>query len=88
VLKNARHPMVERYLERRSASSSLEPKEDDHVTGSTKFIPNDVLLRCNFGERRCEIVTGPNMGGKSSYVRMVAIISIMGQVGACVPADR
>lgn len=59
----------------------------DDVSTATVFIPNDALLRCNFGERCCQVVTGPNMGGKSSYVRMVALLCIMGQIGSSVPAD-
>jgi DNA mismatch repair protein MutS len=50
------------------------------------FIPNSV----NFGAdaARCFIVTGPNMGGKSTYLRQVAIITILAQIGSYVPADR
>lgn len=66
-----RHPMVEKYLERECA----------------QFIPNDVQLRRNFRARSTQVVTGPNMGGKSSYVRMVALICLMAQIGACVPAE-
>ena len=67
-----RHPMAERLMER---------------NGNT-FISNDVHLRCRHQNRCCQIVTGPNMGGKSSYVRMIALISLMGQIGAHVPADE
>ena len=63
--------MVEKYLER----------------DGEQFIPNDVLLRCNFQSRSCQVITGPNMGGKSSYVRMIALICLLGQIGAHVPAD-
>ncbi|CAM9797913.1 unnamed protein product, partial [Ectocarpus sp. 12 AP-2014] len=47
------------------------------------FVPNDVSLR----RGECLVVTGPNMGGKSSTVRMAALICIMGQMGSFVPAD-
>ncbi|CAM9167363.1 unnamed protein product, partial [Scytosiphon promiscuus] len=47
------------------------------------FVPNDVNLR----RGECLVVTGPNMGGKSSTVRMVALLCIMGQMGSYVPAD-
>ncbi|XP_078427460.1 homolog of DNA mismatch repair protein MSH3 isoform X2 [Wolffia australiana] len=49
------------------------------------FVPNDTNLRSD-GEF-CQIVTGPNMGGKSCYIRQVALISIMAQVGSFVPAS-
>lgn len=48
------------------------------------YVPNDTLLEAN--KTRAMIITGPNMGGKSSYVRQVALISIMGQIGSYVPA--
>ncbi|CAH1430272.1 unnamed protein product [Lactuca virosa] len=48
------------------------------------FVPNDTNLHSE-GEY-CQIVTGPNMGGKSCYIRQVALIAIMAQVGCYVPA--
>ena len=49
------------------------------------FIPNDVLL--DRGENRLLIITGPNMAGKSTYMRMVALITLMAHIGAFVPAE-
>jgi DNA mismatch repair protein MSH3 len=49
------------------------------------FVPNDVHLSSE--ATRALLVTGPNMGGKSSYVRSVALIAIMAQIGSYVPAD-
>ncbi|KXL50214.1 hypothetical protein M433DRAFT_156423 [Acidomyces richmondensis BFW] len=48
------------------------------------FVPNDVNLTS--GGTRALLITGPNMGGKSSYVRSVALIAIMAQIGSYVPA--
>lgn len=48
------------------------------------YVPNDINL--NTDQTRALLVTGPNMGGKSSYVRQVALIAIMGQIGSYVPA--
>jgi DNA mismatch repair protein MSH3 len=48
------------------------------------FVPNDIHLSSE--QTRALLITGPNMGGKSSYVRSVALIAIMAQVGSYVPA--
>ena len=49
------------------------------------YVPNDTELTSD--GTRALLITGPNMGGKSSYVRQVALIAIMGQIGSYVPAD-
>ncbi|KDQ59554.1 hypothetical protein JAAARDRAFT_625109 [Jaapia argillacea MUCL 33604] len=51
---------------------------------SDPFVPNSVKM--GDGEPRSKIITGPNMGGKSSCVRMIALIAIMAQIGSYVPA--
>jgi DNA mismatch repair protein MutS len=50
-----------------------------------KFVPNDTEL--DPLTARLQILTGPNMAGKSTYIRQVALISVMAQIGAYVPAD-
>lgn len=50
-----------------------------------RFVPNDVDLQGD--ATRALLITGPNMGGKSSYVRSIALIAIMAQVGSYVPAE-
>lgn len=47
------------------------------------YVPNDIHFS---GGQKAMILTGPNMGGKSSYIRQIALISIMGQIGSYVPA--
>ncbi len=49
-----------------------------------RFVPNDTLL--DNGENRSAIITGPNMAGKSTYMRQVALIVLMAHVGCFVPA--
>lgn len=48
------------------------------------FVPNDTLLDC--GDNRTMILTGPNMAGKSTYMRQVALIVLLAQMGSFVPA--
>jgi len=50
----------------------------------THFVPNDLHLRT--GEHRFILLTGPNMGGKSTYLRQAALLTIMAQIGSFVPA--
>ena len=52
---------------------------------NSPFVTNDTLL--DNGENRCAIITGPNMAGKSTYMRQVAIITVMAQIGSFVPAQ-
>ena len=58
------------------------PVVEQHLDGP--FVPNDLSLH---DDRRMLIVTGPNMGGKSTYMRQAALIVILAGVGSYVPAD-
>ncbi|MBE6538957.1 MAG: DNA mismatch repair protein MutS, partial [Ruminococcaceae bacterium] len=51
----------------------------------TYFVPNDVDLDCR--QKRLMLITGPNMAGKSTYMRQVALITVMAQIGSFVPAS-
>ncbi|MGM9680825.1 MAG: DNA mismatch repair protein MutS [Eubacteriales bacterium] len=56
----------------------------EQITGDT-FVPNDTLL--DVENNRLLIITGPNMAGKSTYMRQVALITVMAQIGSFVPAS-
>ena len=58
----------------------------EKMLGDAPFVPNDTLLDC--GENRTAIITGPNMAGKSTYMRQVAIIVLLAQIGSFVPATK
>ena len=68
----ARHPVVERRLEE---------------SGSGRFVPNSLYLDADAGPAVL-LITGPNMGGKSTYLRQAALLVIMAQCGCFVPAER
>ncbi|MCJ7735704.1 MAG: DNA mismatch repair protein MutS [Anaerolineae bacterium] len=57
----------------------------EHMLGSEPFTPNDLVLG---DSRRILVITGPNMAGKSVYLRQNALIVLMAQMGSFVPADR
>ncbi|MCK0745345.1 DNA mismatch repair protein MutS [Chromohalobacter nigrandesensis] len=55
----------------------------EHVSDHP-FVPNDLTLD---ETRRLLVITGPNMGGKSTYMRQAALIALLAHTGSCVPAD-
>ncbi|MEE9258513.1 MAG: DNA mismatch repair protein MutS [Nitrospinaceae bacterium] len=57
----------------------------ERIIPENQFIPNDTVLDCE--ENQLLIITGPNMAGKSTYLRQVALLSLMAQIGSFVPAD-
>jgi DNA mismatch repair protein MutS len=75
----ARHPVVERRMEE---------------AGGGRFVPNSISLEGWSGETDSSrgasiaLITGPNMGGKSTYLRQAALLVVMAQCGCFVPAER
>jgi DNA mismatch repair protein MutS len=77
-----RHPVVERRMEE---------------SGGGRFVPNSISLEAWLGEdsdarpagsASIALITGPNMGGKSTYLRQAALLVVMAQCGCFVPAER
>lgn len=58
----------------------------DRLQPSGEFVPNDVLLGEPYG--RVQIITGPNMAGKSTYIRQAALLTLMAQIGSFIPASE
>lgn len=53
------------------------------------FVPNDILLGADYtGKPQMLMITGPNMGGKSTYMRQIALIALMAHCGSYVPAKK
>jgi DNA mismatch repair protein MutS len=71
-IDEGRHPVVERMLRERP--------------GAAAFVPNDTRL-AGSGEQ-VALITGPNMAGKSTYIRQVALIALLAHLGCHVPARR
>jgi len=68
----ARHPVIEQWMEE---------------TREGRFIPNDLYLNAAGDGPGLLLITGPNMGGKSTYLRQAAMLVLMAQMGSFVPAE-
>ena len=74
-----------------TANGRLEIVEGRHpvleqLNKGERFVPNDTIL--NDDDCRLVILTGPNMAGKSTYIRQVALIGLMAHIGSYVPAQK
>jgi DNA mismatch repair protein MutS len=74
-------------------SNDLEIYEARHPVveaqlGSGEFIPNDIILNNGNNAPYFAMITGPNMAGKSTYLRSAALITLMAQIGSYIPASQ
>ncbi len=56
------------------------------ASGGASFVPNDTTLSVD--DAQILLLTGPNMSGKSTYLRQVALLVLLAQIGSCVPAEK
>lgn len=75
-IEGGRHPVIEQMLDRSALG----------LAGDRVFIPNDAHLSAS--GQQIALITGPNMAGKSTYIRQVALITLMGQIGCWIPATH
>ena len=73
-ITDGRHPVVEQMMK----------FERNGLAGAQTFVPNDTMLACD--DAQILLLTGPNMAGKSTYIRQVALITLLAEIGSWVPA--
>jgi len=58
----------------------------DQTLVEERFVPNDTVLNCS--EQQIALITGPNMAGKSTYIRQVALLALLAHTGSFLPAEK
>jgi DNA mismatch repair protein MutS len=88
ALRNYCHPEFDKSAQTLEILEGRHPViEQPELTGSTdRFVPNDLYL--DGAKQSILLITGPNMGGKSTYLRQTSLIVLMAQMGSFVPATR
>lgn len=85
VKNNYSRPKVSSRINRILIENGRHPVVEE-INKNDPFIPNDTNLDCE--DNKIMIITGPNMAGKSTYMRQVAIIVLLSHIGCFVPASR
>lgn len=85
IKNNYVKPIINDDIKKINIVDGRHPVVESLLSGA-EFVPNDTLL--DEKENRTMVITGPNMAGKSTYMRQVAVISLMAQMGCFVPAKH
>jgi DNA mismatch repair protein MutS len=86
TLRNYCRPSLEANGDLEMVEARHPVVEVQELAGAERFVPNDLFL--NATTHAILVLTGPNMGGKSTYLRQTALITIMAQMGSFVPARK
>ncbi|KAG0678440.1 Mismatch repair protein msh3 [Pichia californica] len=86
-LKNARNPITEKLLKNKVTNGTNSQGE---YSAPSSYIENDFNMQKNLetDQSRIALITGPNMGGKSSFIRQVGLIVILSQIGSFIPCNE
>ena len=82
--KNYIKPEINENVKELNIIDGRHPVVEAIMSSENRFVPNDVILDSD--ENRLMIITGPNMAGKSTYMRQVAVITLLAHIGSFVPA--
>jgi DNA mismatch repair protein MSH2 len=87
-IEAARHPVVERQSDVAFIANDVDLCESEFVRDACGSVCQHNTACCSLATCRFQIITGPNMGGKSTFIRQAGAIALMAQVGSFVPCAR
>jgi DNA mismatch repair protein MutS len=82
-IEQSRHPVVERAISHQPSAVDSGMTGSSGASGTASFVPNDIRIA---ETQKLTLITGPNMSGKSTYLRQIALMALMCQLGSFVPA--